>query len=624
MRFARLPGWIGAAALVLAALLLLRHCADPVYRVPGLAGPAASLLPAAPAPASPADFAAGGPTRLAIYLTDPQSPWLGLAFGLRTIGVPFVVTTDAREAVRHRVVLAYPTISGRHVPAAASEALRAHVAGGGTLIATEVLGAGLDDVFGLAPAATPVPRLQMAWTDEAAQQWQFAEPEERVLPLGNAATPLAAYTLRPTTGQVLARFGDGAAALVRNAHGNGRSYTLAFDLGAFVSAAQQGRRNVGRDYVNAYEPVVDVLLRWLKAVYREGEPAAVTLGTVPDGRPLAVVLSHDVDYNASIRNALLYARSEAAQGIAATFFVQTKYVRDWNDERFFDADGIALVRELRQLGGELASHSVAHSPVFARLPLGDGTESYPAYAPYVASKQETRGASVMGELRISRFLLEHAAPGARIDSFRPGHLEYPFALPQALQAAGYRHSSSLAAGVALSHLPFQLSHNRDGRAAVAIHEFPITLEDERVRPMDTLLLPRALEVARKLARYGGLCVVLVHPNVLDDKLRFQEGFVTAMQGRQAWIGPLGRFAAWWRARDGVQFDVRTAGGRAVLQVQAPEAVAGLTVQLPAGWRMADASARAGAHGSVIDVPAGASEWPLEESGAGAGHALIPR
>lgn len=594
-----------AAGAALAVVLLLRSLADPVYLVEGLRGPPPTPLAAAPPPAQPSDFGAGGPARLALYVTDTDAPWLGLALGLRTIGVPFVATVDAREAVRHAVVIAYPTISGRRVSTAESEALRAHVAGGGTLLATEVLGAGLNDVFGVQPPTAPMPRRQFAWSEEAARRWQFSEPEERSFPLGSSESPLAGYALQPAGAQVLAHYGDGTPALLHNAYGAGRSYTLGFDLGAFLASAQQGRRTAWRHYVNAYEPAADVLLRWLKAVYREGEQRAVTLGTVPSGHPLAVVLSHDVDYSESMRNALAYARSEAALGVRATYFVQTKYVRDWNDHRFFDSAGMRQVDALRALGAELASHSVAHSPVFAGLPPGDGRETYPEYAPYVESKNRTRRATVMGELRVSRFLLEQAAPGTRVDSFRPGHLQYPFALPQALHAAGYRSSSSVASGQALSHLPFQLTFNRDGRAVVPVHEFPITLEDELVRPMDTLLLPRALEVARKLARYGGMCMVLVHPNVLDDKLRFQERFIAAMRQQQAWIGPLGDFADWWRARDAVQVDVVAAGGRMQLRLTAATAIRGLPLQLPAGWRPGGDGA------TVVDLPSGVTEILLE-------------
>ena len=261
----------------------------------------------------------------------------------------------------------------------------------------------------------------------------------------------------------------------------------------------------------------------------------------------------------------------------------------------------------------LASHSVAHSPVFASLPDGAGDEAYPGYAPYVQSKDKTRNATVLGELRVSKFLLEQASGGRAVESFRPGHLAYPKSLPDALQATGYRYSSSLSSGMALSHLPFQLTHQREGRAAVPVFEFPITLEDERVRPMDTVLLPQALKVADQLARYGGLCVVLIHPNVLDDKLRFQEAFVTAMQQRGAWFGTLGEFGAWWQARDGVQIDVIPGPGATDLRLRltAPQAIRGVALQLPHGWRAAEGSGHSALHGWVVDLSAGATELALQ-------------
>ncbi len=112
--------WLWRLALLAAILVLVawggRRLLDPVSRIPGLAdGPPGISALAAPVKASPADYAAGAPSRLAIYLTDPAAPWLALAFGLRTIGVPFVVTADVHEAVRHKLVLAYPTISGQRV-----------------------------------------------------------------------------------------------------------------------------------------------------------------------------------------------------------------------------------------------------------------------------------------------------------------------------------------------------------------------------------------------------------------------------------------------------------------------------------------------------------------------------
>ena len=604
------------AAIVAIGAWGVRRLLDPVLHIPGLAdGPPGVSVVATPVPAQPADFAAGGPSRLAIYLTDPTAPWLALAFGLRTIGLPFVVTADAREAVRHRLVLAYPTISGQRVNTEASDALRAHVNAGGTLLGFEILGAGLEDVFGITGARAGRGFKSLVWSPEAVRNWGFGQPQEQNIALAGPGAEAGApgYALEPAAGEVLARFDGGQPALVHHVQGRGHAYALGLDIGAFMASAQQGRRQ-GREYVNGYEPGVDVLLRWLLQVYREAEPLAVTLATAPQGRALSVLLTHDVDFGNSIRNGLEYARSEAAQQVRATYFIQTKYVRDWNDQAFLDATGLESLRALQAAGGEISSHSVSHTPVFAKLPLGTGSERYPSYVPFVKSRSETRDATLLGELRVSRYLLQQAVPGSRIDSFRPGYLQDPFALPEALQATGYRYSSSLTAGTALSHLPYQLSHHGDGRAAVPVWEFPVTLEDERMRPMDTVLLPKALEVARQLAAYGGMCVVLIHPNVLADKLRFQQAFVAKMREAGAWLGPLGEFAAWWEARDGVQVDVEAAAGRARVILRSAVPVKGLALQLPAGWRIAPASslaATAGVHGHWVDLPAGESTLQLE-------------
>src|SRR5262249_32637616 len=142
-----------------------------------------------------------------------------------------------------------------------------------------------------------------------------------------------------------------------------------------------------------------------------------------------------------IKNAVEYARIEQGYGLAGTYFIQTKYVRDWNDDIFFNRAGVEYLKQLRQLGMELGSHSVSHSAMFSRFPLGTGDERYPAYRPFVKERFVTVNGTVLGELRVSRFLLDSLLPGQRTVSFRPGHLQYPFSLPEALAATGYRFSS---------------------------------------------------------------------------------------------------------------------------------------------------------------------------------------
>ena len=175
-------------------------------------------------------------------------------------------------------------------------------------------------------------------------------------------------------------------------------------------------------------------------------------------------------------------------------------------------------------------------------------------------------------------------PKLTVKSFRPGHLENPEALPQALEATGYRYSSSTTANNALTHLPFRLNYNRRSIDETGIFEFPITIEDESP-PLMGSRLPQALEIAEKIQRYGGLFVVLTHPNILDHKLDFTRGLVEKMKP-SAWFGTLASFGQWWAARDRVSVDVETRGGIKTVTLKAPELIAGLSIEVPAGWRFA--------------------------------------
>ncbi|MEQ9316848.1 MAG: hypothetical protein RLN72_13420, partial [Henriciella sp.] len=81
------------------------------------------------------DYGEGGEDRLAVLVTEADSNWLGLAHGLKTIGVPFIMTDDAERALRHDVVLVYPLISGRNIEPEILRALARFPQSGGTLIA---------------------------------------------------------------------------------------------------------------------------------------------------------------------------------------------------------------------------------------------------------------------------------------------------------------------------------------------------------------------------------------------------------------------------------------------------------------------------------------------------------
>ena len=105
---------------------------------------------------SPSKYSTGSISRLAVLLTDTNASWLGIAHGLKSIGVPFIITTDYRKAVQHSVVMVYPIVSGASLSPGALQALAAFPRSGGTLIGIQVLGA-LNEVFGF---EEPIPSKQ--------------------------------------------------------------------------------------------------------------------------------------------------------------------------------------------------------------------------------------------------------------------------------------------------------------------------------------------------------------------------------------------------------------------------------------------------------------------------------
>ena len=97
-------------------------------------------------------------------------------------------------------------------------------------------------------------------------------------------------------------------------------------------------------------------------------------------------------------------------------------------------------------------------------------------------------------------------------------------------------------------------------------------------------MPQALAVADRVSRYGGLYVVLIHPNVLDHKLDFQKRLVAALKNR-AWFGSLRDFGAWWTARDQITWQVQYEGRRRTLLLESPQPISDLVLQLPKHYRL---------------------------------------
>ncbi|MEY4592756.1 MAG: hypothetical protein RIR18_1651 [Pseudomonadota bacterium] len=584
-------------------------------------GPTPASQVAEPSPEAAQPYDHGSTSRLAILLTDEDSSWLSLVHGLRTIGIPFRITRDYREALRHRVVMVYPTISGRVLSGEALEALANFPKDGGMLIGVNVEGGGLNHVFGFKKTAPSRRRSTITFNTTHAYTAHLASEKEQSIPFSNPAQGAEAFGSLAYLGATdpLAIFNDGTPAITQHKVGQGTAIAFGIDLGFLLSIGYNNREEgIARSYANGFEPTLDVLLRVLRNIYRAGEPNAVTLHTVPQGKPLSVILTHDIDYTKSLANAAAYAEFEAQAGVPATYFIQTKYVRDWNDNIFFNHEGVAFLKKLAATGVEIASHSVAHSRVYRHLTLGTGQEQYPDYRPFVRSATRTESASILGELRISRFLLQHFLPEAEVTSFRPGHLSNPYSAPQAMVATGYRYSSSTTANNSLTHLPFRLTYGRAGKAEVGVFEFPVTIEDEAApRLLDRL--PQALALADRLASYGASMVVLIHTDITGHKLEFEKHLVAELRNR-AWFGSIRSFGDFWVARDGVEVDVAARNNSLQVHLHSLKAVQGLGLVLPPGYRVEQVEpAQTTSHQSgaylVIDLAVGDTAITLAPEGS---------
>lgn len=533
------------------------------------------------------DYEQGNSNRLAILLTNPNSSWLGLVHGLKTIGVPFRITDEIDKAIQHKVMLVYPAISGKLLTQKKLKKIADYAQQGGNIVAVNVLGGGLESIFGFKSVKSSVDhnRVVLQAGHAITKKLMGAELSRIKLSTKNKdELSFGTHVYQKPKHRPIAVYNDNSPAIVFNKYKKSQTYAIGFDVGFYLLKAYNRRLGtVAKTYVNDFESSVDNLLRLIKAIYIRHEPAGLTLGTVPKGRDISVILTHDIDYNRSLENALVYAKHEFDEKISATHFIQTKYVHDWNDKVFFDDKNINNLKKLKTLNVEVGSHSVSHSLSFSKFLVGNGEEKYPEYVPFVHNESETYNGTILGELRVSKFLIDYFLPNSSVVSFRPGHLSNPLSLPESLQATGYRYSSSVTANVSMTHLPFQLNYNRDIYNETSVFEFPITIEDE-LPPRMGERVEHAIELAHKIKRYGGIYVVLIHPNIIGHKFDFQKRLVTAVKPF-SWFGSLNEFGDWWSARNKVSVDISSIGKKHHLVLGIPDPIDGLVLDVPRKWKL---------------------------------------
>jgi len=529
-------------------------------------------------------FPERAPSQVAILLTKADENGESPIRCLQAMGIPFLVTRDLRTALRHKLLVLYPEVDGRTYDAAQAQAISDFVAHGGVIFAQNVFWGGFKTLFGfedLVPLRTRHKIVFNATGLEATDPTlrYLNRAAEKEVPLGSSAIPEVIWSngYKPAAGtRSLAQFEDGSTAVLRHDVGRGHTYLIGVALNDVVLRNQQNRDyEAQRIYVNGFEPGTDVWLLLLRAWYETYSDTGIRLGTIPEGKRSVLMLSHDVDWEYSFRPMLAFAALEKSAGASSTFFVQTKYLDDVNSHAFFFGQSLDILRELAAGNSDIGSHSVIHSKLFNKVPLGTGEEQYANYQARATRDNAAQDATALGEVCVSKSLLDGEIPAHETIFFRAGHLRVPSYLPEALVRCGYEFDSSFTAGDVLTNFPYRLDFDLGMTEPTAIFEFPVTFEDEQ---LPTLLdrIPAMLDVIEANAENGAPSVLLIHSNNARDKLEAERALLSRLP-EDILVENMTEYARFWKARSQVSWVPRPAAGGERIEVNSELPVAGLTL-----------------------------------------------
>ncbi|HEV3192225.1 MAG TPA: hypothetical protein VGY54_17050, partial [Polyangiaceae bacterium] len=527
---------------------------------------------------------------------------------LAPMGIPYAITTSPVLAIQHDMAIFFPEANPGSFDATSTKLLKYYVQGGGVVVMKYSEVDALKQLGGVASSKFGGQYRWVALTDAGKARFpSLDQPAEQKVPLGGDPGDAGAFlntwamSVDPAaTGvSVLATFDDGTAAIVEHQVGSamgsgagsdggataGHVITFGVDWRDVVLRNQLGHSiDAARGYINLFEPATDSWMLMLRDIYDASVRFGVRLQTAPLGKRAALLLSHDLDWGQSYANAIQYAADEQQHGATAEYFVHTKYVTDSQDVAFFGPERETQLVRMMISGGRIGSHTVAHSPVLHTFPVGDGTEAYPAYAPANLSLMQTVGATLFGELRVSKSLIDGALASQCVEhdlvSFRAGNLEYHAALPQTMERLGYRFDSTQAVGSVLANFPYRAMTDWPDELDTTVFEFPVTIEDQ-LPPRIDQRIPDALAIVSANADNGAPTTLLIHPNVLDYKENAEKAILDGLPPGVLAMS-IDEYAAFWRARDGVRItSINYDDEKKTLTVaiSASDAIDGLTLRV---------------------------------------------
>lgn len=198
----------------------------------------------------------------------------------------------------------------------------------------------------------------------------------------------------------------------------------------------------------------------LRNIIREHIPHTIYKHTAPYNAHSAVMLTHYVDSRTGMDSMHFFSEYQQQNNVKAHYNITARYRNDiWMTD--FYLGNQQRVNQLKLEGHTIASHSVGHFPDFAdknTFPLGQLGNDTSNYKPYY-NGTETLNGSVLGELEVSRDLLENDI-NVNVRSFRARHLAYNDSLVRALELLDYDFNSTFSSNDVLSNFPYYVMKDR--------------------------------------------------------------------------------------------------------------------------------------------------------------------
>lgn len=481
-----------------------------------------------------------------------------------TMGISYDIVLNPADLSGYPLTLIANTYNLTFFSGTERTELRTYVEEGGWLVASSFGSsehANLFSLFGIEDATTTKSLYQITFDTEIGDpSFSFIDdPMEETISLGNPDTYSEIMQARKyqitASAEALGAYEDGSIAYVKNTYGLGRTYTLGVKFSEIIFRSQVNRDyGAGRVYTEGFEPTADVPSLLIRGIYEEIADVPLLKHTIPESHKSALIITHDVDADDSYANTIAFCQLEEPLGYHSSFFIETKYFGDWLDNAIYNADSIAALNTVMQLGYDIGSHSVGHFPDFATFLPGDPNVTYPQYQPYYNGISTTDG-TIFGETKISKYLLDRDI-GTNVISFRSGHLAFPYNLPEVLDDAEYLYDSSYKANDIMQNFPyFLVEESKIGGTLTNVLEIPLTISDNLLTP-DTISEVVQSWTNDLTARYENFSpvVLLIHSSNTNEKITAETGLINNVSGYDLWKGDLTDYGKFWRNRLDMDYD----------------------------------------------------------------------